>query len=99
MNIQQLEPSEVLEFLILNYLQTITGCKYSFAIGASKAVDTIENVEHREEGYFQIMADSKDKGFFQWYLLKKPYNQFFDTMEEAFLAFVEYYNIWDSENK
>ena len=45
-----------------------------------------------ETGEFnQIMSDGP---FFNWYILERPYHQFFSTLDQAALAFLKYHKKW-----
>ena len=57
-----------------------------------------DSVALTESGsFYQIMPETDDDGFFDWYCDNRPNNQFFKTTEMAVLHFVFWWNVWQKE--
>ncbi len=78
-----------------NYLLDITGYEYLFAVAS---VRMWGNKEERGT-FYQLMPDSLDDGFFDWYCDKCPYYQFFKLKTEATLRFIKYWLEWKNSKK
>jgi hypothetical protein len=91
-----LKPEDVPEFLMCDYLLKETGSHYCFASSTTRSINNANNIEQKNDGtfFYQIMPDSIDNGFFDWYILEKKHNQFFETKEEAFIQFMKFWNAW-----
>jgi hypothetical protein len=75
------------------YLLEITGFPYSFAQASSRKWGSEEaEIEHGD--FYQLMPDSLDDGFFDWYCETSPYMQFYTTWEECTLIFVYQWMKW-----
>ena len=94
--LEKLTPEEIQEFLILDYLKKETRFVYSFALSSGRCWNEEDNIEQKnDETYFyQIMPEGIHDDFFKWYVLERPFNQFFETKEEAFKQFLKYWEIW-----
>lgn len=74
-------------------LKSITGFSYSFATVSTRKWGHEDAVkENSEAGFFQLMPDGLDDGFFDWYCLARQYHQFFITKENAVVNFLYYWN-------
>ncbi|WP_461054173.1 hypothetical protein [Spirosoma arcticum] len=83
---------------VLMYLGLITGHKYVIATGSGRKWGSEDSrVEHGT--FYQIMPDSDDDGFFDWYCEHRMHNQFFKSIDTAVLHFVFYHHIWKAEVK
>ncbi|MBC7388249.1 MAG: AbrB/MazE/SpoVT family DNA-binding domain-containing protein [Opitutaceae bacterium] len=77
------------------FMQHFTGFPYSFAVSSSRKWGSEDSlVESRQEGYYQLMPDHIDSGFFDWYCNERPYHQFFKTKEKAMLYFLKFWWSW-----
>jgi hypothetical protein len=94
----ELENQTLTEGDLERILQDITGYIYVFATascmrwterGEIKYTDT----EH-PEGFFQLMPDTNDEGFFNWYCSVRPEHQFHPTRQGATLHFLYYHHQW-----
>ncbi|CAN5721498.1 hypothetical protein BH10BAC2_BH10BAC2_17890 [soil metagenome] len=78
-----------------NYLFDITGLDYSFAVSSDRMWGN-----KKEKGtFYQLMPDSIDNGFFDWYCDRCPYHQFFKLKTEAVLRFMKYWWEWGNLKK
>lgn len=79
-------------------LYNLTGCFYSFA--AATDMKWGENGEEKTSNleFYQLMPDSEDGGFFDWYCDVRTYHQFFDRKEDAVLHFINYWFQWKYAN-
>lgn len=73
-----------------NYLAAITGQDYLFASAAVRKWNN--KIDHGE--FFQLMPLQVDDGFFDWYILESPNQQFFVNKTEAVLRFIKYWIEW-----
>jgi len=78
-----------------NYLKLMTGCNYVFAQGAHRKWGKSKDAELESKSpYFQIMPDTLDDGFFDWYVSERSGFQFFEIRETCIVHFLHYRNIW-----
>jgi|AntAceMinimDraft_14_1070370.scaffolds.fasta_scaffold01232_11 hypothetical protein len=85
---------------VSKYLHFITNNYYSFAAGAVRKWGNVEKVERSDElPFYQLMPDNLDDGFFNWYCVERPYNQFFKTKEMCIIYFVKYWLEWNRMGK
>lgn len=83
-------------------LFNITGQLYSFAVGSAMRWVRNAKVQHspdHEDGYFQLMPDTHDDGFFDWYCANRENEQFFEKKEHAALHFIYYWMEWEKLGK
>lgn len=77
------------------YLKQFTGCDYVFAQGAHRKWGKSNDVELESNApYFQIMPDTFDDGFFDWYVSERSGRQFFELRETCIIHFLNYRKIW-----
>jgi hypothetical protein len=78
------------------YLYFFTGQKYCFAESSSRVWTNSEIVEQMEcnKPFYQLMPETLDDGFFDWYCFNRPDNQFFKTREMCVLYFIKYWTDW-----
>lgn len=86
---------------VRQYLQFFTNNLYSFAIASERVWTDTDNVEHMvaEKHFYQLMPDTIDNGFFEWYCYVRPNNQFFKTKEMCILYFIRYWTEWTTKGK
>ena len=79
---------------------TLTGNIYCFATSSVRKWGNEDaKIENLQEGFFQLMPDKTDNGFFDWYCSERPYHQFFSTKENAALNFLHYWTQWKAIDK
>jgi hypothetical protein len=85
----------------IQYIHFFTNQFYSFAVASERVWSEIENVEHMATGlpFYQLMPDTIDDGFFDWYCYVRPNNQFFKTKEMCVLYFIKYWTEWSRNGK
>lgn len=85
---------------VSSYLNFFTNHFYSFAVSSERVWST-EEIEHIKdnEPFYQLMPDSLDDGFFDWYCYMRPNNQFFKSKEMCVLYFVYYWTDWKRKGK
>lgn len=76
------------------YLTSFTGFDYDFAMGSCRKWGSGDVVTEDNTSYFQIMPNTVDDGFFEWYVKKRPYRQFFESYETCIIHFLYYRKIW-----
>lgn len=76
-----------------NWIYDVTQQHYSFAVASERKWDN-ENSIIEHGTFYQLMPDYIDDGFFNWYIAKRPYNQFFTSHYVATLELVKYRNQW-----
>ena len=83
------------------YLHFFTNHSYSFAVAAERVWTDSENVEQMvdDKPFYQLMPDTIDDGFFDWYCYVRPNNQFFKTKEMGILYFIKYWTEWSRKGK
>ena len=85
----------VAESAISEMLHRITGHRYSFAIASNRCWDNADNAEADNAiGFFQLMPDDGDDGFFDTYCDERPWHQFFRSKEDCVLNFLYYWSKW-----
>jgi hypothetical protein len=88
------------EIQIIILLRTITKNEYSFSSSSVRiwGHDLAEK-ETPDTGFYQLMPDSIDDGFFDWYCDVHPYHQFFETKDAALINFIYYWFQWKESNE
>lgn len=85
------------------YLHYITNNYYSFTTKLSRVWTNPDKKENTTEDFpfFQLIpeSESKDDGFFDWYIQERPYNQLFKTKETCLIYFVNYWTEWARQGK
>lgn len=77
------------------YLKLFTGCDYVFAQGAHRKWGKSDKVQLESKSpYYQIMPDTFDDGFFDWYVSERSGRQFFELRETCIIHFLNYRKIW-----
>src|SRR4051794_35930451 len=85
-------------------LYNITGSLYTFAgsssmrWGANGEVLKSENTSFRN-GFYQLMPERGDDGFFDWYCDIRSEQQFFKSKETCVLHFINYWYQWKYQNE
>ncbi len=77
-------------------LGIITGHKYIVATASSRMWGKKSKVV--QGIFYQIMPDTMDDGFFDWYCDMRSHHQFFKTVEVAVIHFTVFWHIWKAEN-
>ena len=94
---QKLSDTELL-ILIFN----LTGRKYTFANGSHMRWGTgkvKQAVGENPDGFFQLMPEGSDGGFFDWYCDVRTDHQFFKSRQKATLQFIYYWLEWKKAGK
>lgn len=52
-----------------------------------------------DQPFYQLMPNTIDDGFFDWYCYVQPNNQFFRTKEMCILYFIKYWTEWSRKGK
>ena len=85
---------------LMTLLYNLTGYIYTFATVSSmrwgQNGTTIQMSATNPEGFFQLMPDSTDAGFFDWYCYNRPEQQFFESKNNAVLHFIYFWQKWKS---
>ncbi|TYP73662.1 hypothetical protein [Aquimarina intermedia] len=82
------------------FLKQFTGHNYVFAQGAHRKWGKSEHTPLEEKTpYFQIMPDTVDDGFFNWYVIERSGKQFFELRETCIIHFLNYRIIWLNSKK
>ncbi len=77
------------------YLKLFTGFDYVFAQGAQRKWGKSDEVKlERKSPYYQIMPDTFDDGFFDWYVRERSGRQFFELRETCIIHFLNYRKKW-----
>lgn len=86
---------------VREYLHFFTNHSYSFATASDRIWSDDENVENMvdDHPFYQLMPDTIDDGFFDWYCYVRPNNQFFRTKEMCILYFIKYWTEWKRKGK
>jgi hypothetical protein len=77
---------------LTNYVLEITGQQYEFAEASSRRWGRMSKLEHGT--FYQLIPDTGDDGFFDWYYVRKPDHQFFKMREECVMRFIKYWVEW-----
>jgi hypothetical protein len=81
------------DYELMELLYRVTGNVYSFATAQGRYLGSEEQFT-REGTTYQLMPETTDNGFFDWYCDKRPYNQFFPSKNDCVLNFLKYWHIW-----
>lgn len=81
-----------LEITVL--LGRITGHMYTFAVSSSRHWNNNKNIEQSNDGFYQLMPEGLDGGYWDWYCAHREYNQFFKSKADCALEFINYYYMW-----
>ncbi len=86
---------------IRKYTKALTNSEYVFAVGSNRKWGDSNAIETENNGkpFYQLMPDSLDEGFFDWYVSARSKYQFFKTEEMCLLHFVFYYDVWVKNGK
>jgi hypothetical protein len=88
---------------ITRILHAVTGHIYTFATASDMRWGKNDTVEHKGEefpnGFYQLMPDAMDDGFFDWYCYHRDEQQFFASPETAALHFIYYWTQWNRMGK
>jgi len=87
------------EYVLL--LANLTGYQYTFASAANLRWGKDGKVKTAEEGksFTQIMPETSDDGFFDWYCDRREDYQFFKSKSRATLQFIYYWTEWKNTAK
>ena len=82
------------EYVLL--LSNLTGYRYTFVSAANLRWGKDGKVKNAEEGksFTQIMPETSDDGFFDWYCNRRGDYQFFNSEYRATLQFIYYWTEW-----
>jgi hypothetical protein len=84
-------------------LYSLTGHIYSFAVTSSmrwgKDGVILHSTNSHPDGFYQLMPDPIDDGFFDWYCYYRDDRQFFEAKENAVLHFIYFWQKWTSSGK
>jgi hypothetical protein len=84
-------------------LYNLTGHVYVFATSSSMRWGKDGEIEKMGEanpnGFYQLMPDTLDDGFFDWYCDERSEQQFFPSIEPATLQFIHYWMKWNALGK
>lgn len=81
---------------LMELLYRITGNVYSFAEAQGRYLGSEENFTRTGTTY-QLMPETLDNGFFDWYCDYRPYHQFFPLKQDCVLNFLKYWYIWQNK--
>ncbi len=81
---------------VTEYLYFITKNQYSFAVGSHRIWGNPDQVFEAppSKPFYQLMPDTLDDGFFDWYCEVRPNHQFFKSKEMCVIYFVRYWIEW-----
>lgn len=85
---------------ITRILHTVTGYIYTFATASVMRWGKKGRIEEMDtttfpDGFWQLMPDTIDDGFFDWYCEHRVDQQFFASPQTAALHFIYYWMQWD----
>ncbi|MCE6993063.1 hypothetical protein [Dyadobacter sp. CY323] len=97
-------PNEKLsEIELVALLANLTGYVYTFANTSHQRWGRDGKIKKAGDknpaGFFQIMPDKSDDGFFEWYCDNRIEYQFFRSKNKAVLHFIFYWIKWSKEIK
>jgi hypothetical protein len=94
-NLSNQKPSDD-ELLIL--LENLIGYKYTFSNASHMRWGVKGKIheanDNNPEGFYQIMPENEDGGFFNWYCEERLDYQFFKSTNRAVLHFIFYWTLW-----
>lgn len=103
LDIGELANKKLNDHEITALLFNLTDCIYTFASSSDMRWGKDGKVKHMDkshpDGFYQLMPDSLDDGFFDWYCYNREDQQFFETKENATLHFIYYWMKWNNAGK
>ena len=88
---------------LITLLFNLTGRNYMFSNAKTmqwgKKGKVKEVTDENPDGFFQIIPQDNDEGFFKWYSINREDYQFFKSRSKAVLHFIFYWMKWRDAGK
>ena len=102
-NIDDLEDQKLGKKELISLLFNLTGQKYTFQNSQSMRWGKDGKIKQTSEeypgGFFQLVPQDSDDGFFDWYRLNRADYQFFKSRSKAVLHLIFYWTKWRDAGK